>query len=79
MSEDYYPMLSCGLYKQEIFLYTKQATGRHDFECFYPLPDNKPQLCAQILGPCSWLIAWLLTELPENVFFKPQKYLQKKA
>jgi hypothetical protein len=24
MSEDYYPMLSCGLYKQEILLYTNK-------------------------------------------------------
>jgi hypothetical protein len=31
------------------------------------------------LGPCSWWIAWLLTEFPENSFFKPQKYLQKQA
>jgi hypothetical protein len=61
------------------YYYTPTSSGHHDFECFYPLPDHKPQLCAPILGPCSWLIAWLLTEFPENVFFKPQKYLQKKA
>ncbi len=57
----------------------QQATGHHDLECSYPLPDHKPQLCAPILGTCSWLIAWLLTEFPENFFFKPQKYPQKKA
>lgn len=57
MSEDYYPMLSCGLYKQEILLYTNKLQVIMILNASIPYLTTNLNFVLQFWDP---VVGWLL-------------------